>query len=110
MLRNTELNVDAKIITWHLRRISPIHPLKNQSFWKSPGLLRNADDVSIVTTASAPIFEPALFIRHEHGTYRLVAVIPVHISIISTAFETITEMAHKCGLVTLWITGQSKLS
>ena len=32
----------------------------------------------------ATMFEPAIFVRRESRTYRLVTVIPVHISIIST--------------------------
>ena len=67
----------------------------------------------------ATIFESAIFVCRESGTYRLVTVIPVHISIISTelnhvlkpanisanvvycAFEPITETACDPDLVTL---------
>ena len=55
-----------------------------QSFWKSPSLLRNAGDVSIVTTVCASIFEPALFVHCECGTHHLVTLIPVYISTMST--------------------------
>ena len=60
MLGNIELNVDTT--NNHLALTSYF-----------------ADDVSIVTTASAIMFKPA---RRESGTYHLVTVIPVHISII----------------------------
>ena len=78
MLGNIELNVDTTNNHPTQCRILPIHPLKK------PVLFEIGDDVSIVTTVCALIFEPALFVCREHGTYHLVTVIPVHISIIST--------------------------
>ena len=81
MLGNIELNVDTT--NYHAALTSYF---ANPSFKKTVLLeiLRNADDVSIVMTTSATMFEPAIFVRHENGTYHLVTVIPVHISIIST--------------------------
>ena len=80
MLGNIELNVDTT--NYHATLTSYF---ANPSLKKTVLLeiLRNAD-VSIVMTASAMMFEPATFVRHENGTYCLVTVIPVHISIIST--------------------------
>ena len=72
------------------------------------------------------MFESAIFVRRENGTYRLVTVIPVHISSMSTqlnhvvtpvnisasvvfwAVESIKETACDTDLVTYRITGQSK--
>ena len=81
MLGNIELNVDTT--NYHAALMSYF---ANPSFKQTVLLeiLRNADDVSIVMTASATMFEPAIFVRRENGTYRLVTVTPVHISIIST--------------------------
>ena len=39
--------------------------------------LRIAGYVSVVTTASATMFEPVIFVCHESGTCHLVTVIPV---------------------------------
>ena len=52
------------------------HPLKNSTFGKKTWLIRNADDVSVVTTACVSIFEPVLIVRRERVTYCLVTVIP----------------------------------
>ena len=87
MLGNIELNVDTT--NNHPAHTSYFtNPSKKQSFWKSPISyeVRNADDVSIdiVTTTSATMFKPAIFVCHKSGTYRLVTAILVHINIIST--------------------------
>ena len=84
MLGNIELNIDTKT-----NHPAPTSYFTNPSFKKpvlfgNPRLHRNADGIFVVTTACAPILEPASFVRREHGTYHLVSEIPVHISIIYT--------------------------
>ena len=83
MLVYTEVNIDTT--TNHLVLTSYIaNPyFKNRvlleillSSWKS-------DNVSIVTSACATVFEPAIFVHRESGT-RLITEMLVHISIIST--------------------------
>ena len=86
MLGNIELNVDTTnnypALTSYFAN-SKNSPLKNIPFGNLR-FFRNTDDVSIVTTACATIFKPAMFVCHESETYCLVTVVPVHISIIST--------------------------
>ena len=77
MLGNIEMNDDTT--NYHAALTSYF---TNPSFKKTVLFeilsLRNADDISIVMTASATMFEPAIFVRSENATYRLVIVIPVH--------------------------------
>ena len=44
---------------------------------------RKSDNVSVVTSACATMFETAMFIHCESRTHRLISVMLVHISIIS---------------------------
>ena len=84
MLGYTELNVDT----------TKNHPALTSCFantsFKNAVLLeirldsRKSDNVSIVTSTSTMMFEPAIFVRHESGTHCLVNVMLVHVSIIFT--------------------------
>ena len=84
MLGYTELNVNTT--KYHLVLTSYF---ANPSF-KNTVLLeillssRKSKNVSIVTTVFATMFEPAIFVHRESGPHRLVTVMLVHISIVST--------------------------
>ena len=83
MLGYTELNVDTS--TNHMALTSYFANLsfKNVVLLEIPLNSWKCDNVSIVTTACATMFEPTIFIRCESGPHHLVTVMLVHISIIS---------------------------
>ena len=53
-------------------------------------------------TTSATMFEPAIFVRRENRTYRLVTVIPVHISSMSTQLNQVVTPANISASVVSW--------
>ena len=48
------------------------------------------------------MFEIAIFVRRENGTYRLVTVIPVHISSMSTQLNHIVTPVNISASVVFW--------
>ena len=84
MLGYTEQNVDSTKNHLALTSYFANPSFKNTVLLEIPLSSRKSDNVSIVMTACATMFEPAIFVRHESGPYRLVTVMLVHISIIST--------------------------
>ena len=83
MLGYMELNVDTTKNHLALTSYFANPSFKNAVLLEILLSSRKSDNVSIVTTTSAMMFEPAIFIRHESGPHRLVIVMLVHISIIS---------------------------
>ena len=54
---------------------------KNAVLLEIPLVSQKSDNVSIVTSACATMFEPAIFVRSESRTHCLVTAMLVHISI-----------------------------
>ena len=81
MLGYTELNVNT---TKNHRSHFANPSFKNAVLLEIPLGYRKTDNVSIVTTACASMFKPAIFVHRGSRTYRLVTVMLVHISITST--------------------------
>ena len=84
MLGYTDLNVDT---TKNHPALTPCFAnpsFKNAVLLEIPLSSQKSDNVSVVTSAFATMFEPAIFVRRESGTHRLVTVVLVHISIIFT--------------------------
>ena len=94
MLGYTELNVDTT--KNHLALTSYFYnpSFKNAVLLEIPLSSRKSDNVSIVMSTCATMFEPAILIRHENGTHRLVTVMIVHISIISTKLNHVLKPAN----------------
>ena len=79
MLGYTELNIDTTKNHPVLTSCFAYPSFKNEVLLEIPLSSRKSDNVPIVTSAYATMFEPALFVCHESGT-RLITVMPVHIS------------------------------
>ena len=84
MLGYTELNIDTTknhlVLTSNFANPS----FKNAVLLEIPLSSQKSDNVSIVMTACATMFKLAIFVHRESGPNRLVTVMLVHISIIST--------------------------
>ena len=84
ILGYTELNVDTTKNHPALTSYFAYPSFKNVVLLEIPLSSRKSDNVSIVTAACAMMFAPAIFVRRESGTHRLVTVMLEHISIKST--------------------------
>ena len=84
MLGYTELNVNTTKNHPALMLYFANPTFKNAVLLEIPFSSQKSDNVSIVTSACATMFKPAIFARRESGIHCLVTVMLVHISIIST--------------------------
>ena len=84
MLGYPELNVDATKNHPALMSYFANPSFKNAVLLEIPLSSRKNDNVSIVTTTCATMFELAIFVRRESGPHRLVTVMLGRVSIIST--------------------------
>ena len=84
MLGYTKQNVDTTHNHPALTSYFANPSFKNAVLLEIPLGFRKSYNVSIITSACATMFEPAIFVHCENGTHRLVTAMLVHISIIST--------------------------
>ena len=86
MLGYTELNVYTTKNHQALTSYFANPSFKNEVLLEIPLGSWKSDNVSIATSACPMKFELPTFVRRESGTHRLVTVMLVHISIISTMY------------------------